>query len=658
MSAASTKVCIVCQASSSKYKCPKCAGPTCSLLCSKKHKGDVHPTKVNNVAPSSSTGDQISDHQSNQPVPSSSNEEMLPPLRQFSNSKETIVAPSVHKFEKVNRFIPMNAYDEANMLEDFEYLQFMGRRIATLGRDLVKKGWYKHSDQDGDAKNASGSAGQRDGRNKRNRFKNSSEKLSSESRNRQQYEQSIRRLKIPIMLLPDGMSARKENQSRFKVQMQELMCTVQISFPCGVSEDKRSKRSIQHHTPWNKKIADIVRSEIAKRMRNMRFTGKDAPDQVNENDGEWQTSLWEALFGISPQIPANIEGDQILTEIMSQQIVMVIPVHSEKLRNETSARFLEWWQRQVRNGMVLEGGLKFDEEKKLALEKKRNGEWAPIEGLPIVDGAIREDALDSEQSSTGLSKNIDITKQTGLISSFLLDRLQSQRESQKKKEIDLPDSTAKKQTPLYRDVKAIEKETIPTTIRQLVVLRGNETIEEVLRRLQKGYAVVEYPHIEVWNSVNLSEEMARGSVKRIELSSIDGGEQDRHDELHTTINKQGALMAKRPAESIPNDTLPKKPKMEPISPQNTTSNYRNPTTSALNILSAYASSEEEDGSDKDGDNLQDDEGDIGEEEAHSRLESQLLEHFSAGAATNGSLVDIARSLGMIRSSDQQHNSDI
>lgn len=628
MSAAISKACIVCHASSSKYKCPKCNSPTCSLICSKKHKSDLHPdTGFDGASTSSNSGIEASQSSN------TNTKELLPSLRQFSNSNETITAPNAHNFGNIDKFIPMNAYGEANLMEDFEYLQFMGRSIATLGKDLIKKGWYKESNQDGDAKNPSGST--TGGRNSRATSKNqgarsnhSSEKLSSEVRNRQQYEQSIRKLKVPIMLLPDGMSARKENQSRFKAQQQQLMCTVQVSFPCGNSEDRRSKRVIQHHIPWNRSIGEIVRSEMEKRLR---VKGKGMPDQTAENDGDQSVSAWEALFGTQREGFSEMNASSF--EDIRSGIMIAIPVHSEKLRNETSARFLEWWQRQVRNGMVLEGGLKFDEEKKLYLEKKRNGEWAPIDGL-ATEEEDREGIPNLTQAATQNSA-IESVGQSGLISSFLLNRLQSQREMQKKKEFDAVDKKTQEDTLQHPDSRNLGEEIPRMATRHLVVLQGKETIEDVLRRLTKGYAVVEYPHIEVWESAKLSQKFADGSAERVRLSHVDGEVGDEDDEATAAIEKNAA---KRPAADATHSNSSKKIKVDTGHPQKQ-------STSALVGLSAYASSDE----DSEDDAEVDDERKGISEEVKSNLESHLSEQLASEEANDGSLANIARSLGMIQS---------
>ncbi|PWN34451.1 uncharacterized protein FA14DRAFT_72596 [Meira miltonrushii] len=622
MSAAISKACIVCRASSSKYKCPKCTSPTCSLICSKKHKSDVHPDiGFAGASTSSDPGIQACS------ASITDKEELLPSLRQFSNASETITAPNANNFGNIDKFIPMNAYGEANMMEDFEYLQFMGRSIATLGKDLIKKGWYKDSDQDNDAKNPSGSQGGRNSRpsskNQGGRFNTSTEKLSSEARNRQQYEQSIRKLKVPIMLLPDGMSARKENQSRYKVQQQQLMCTVQISFPCGKAEDRRSKRVIQHHIPWNRSIEETVRSEMEKRLR-VKATGQNV-----ENDSDQSVSAWEALFGT--QREGNDEAKMSSFEDIRNQVMIVIPVHSEKLRNETSARFLEWWQRQVRNGMVLEGGLKFDEEKKLSLEKKRNGEWAPIEGLATEE--VEKEGLPELIQGATQNTSMESAEQSGLISSFLLNRLQSQRVMQKKRELEAVNSETQDDISQHHDANTPQKEISRTATRHLVVLQGKETIEDILRRLAKGYAIVEYPHIEVWESSKLSQKFADGSAERVRLSPVDGEVESGDDEATAAMEKN---VAKRSAAVTLDNDSSKKIKVDTGHPPKA-------STSALVGLSAYASSDE----DSEGDAEVDNESRDISEEAKSNFESYLLEQIASDAPNGGGLANIARSLGMI-----------
>lgn len=649
MSAAIAKACIVCQASSSKYKCPKCSGPTCSLGCSTKHKTDTHPIETSTSAIDSDRNEIKNEVES-----------FLPSLRQFSNPTENITAPPSHRFTNIDKYVPMNAYDEANMLEDFEYLQFMGQSIASLGRDLVKKGWYKPDQTNSNGGKDGGhhldhrNQNQSGGNHKHNQSSNS--KVSSEVRNRQQFESSIRRLRIPIMLLPDGMSSRKENQTRFKAQNQQLMCTIQISFPSGTSDDRRARRVIQHHVSWSdKKIGEIVKTEIVKRLRNKVNPGKKGEENYKTaSETDEQISPWQAMIGKEGPQSSSLKDENAIKAFkdLKDFITIAVPVHCDKLRNETSAKFLEWWQRQVRNGMVLEGGLKFDEEKKMELERRRNGDWGPIEGLG--EGELQEkegSAVENLQDqSTSTSAEI-----SGLISNDILSRLISQREAvlqRKKKEEEgavkavVSASNQKGGKGSTTDPSGPPVTPTTSTIRHLIVLQGDETIESLLRRIEKGYGIVEYPHFEVWQKNRLSEWFGTGKAKKVELHASETTEEleeiDDTDQLRspleTTQESPSHPVGKRALEDF-NDSAAKKVRID------TGSQANNQQSSALVGLSAYDSSDED---------VDDDEVAGGEEDetadAQSKLESEMLDHVSSQVANmekSTSLVDIAREMGMV-----------
>jgi hypothetical protein len=432
----------------------------------------------------------------------------------------------------------LNQYGEANLLEDVEYLHFVGQSVSAIGRDIVKKGWLRASTTDQQQKSDSGSTS-RPPYDRRAGTTAKTDKQPAEIRNRQQFETWLRRLRLPIMLLPDGMSARKENQSRYKGPTKQLQCTVQISFPCAPSaEDRRARRTIIHHVMWDKPLGQVVVADIAKRS-----------SLASASEKKW---LWSALIGRELNRPT----DALKFEEVRHDVTLVIPLHSDRLRNESSAKFLEWWQRQARNGLVKGDGLELDEEKRAELDRVRKGEWAPIEGLADgeIDDRIRQSAVDSRQDDPALRSTVP----SGLISSTVLERFGAQRllrkcegESTEKMEGDttmnsgLPDRSPTNKT--------------ATTRRSLLVIEGHETIEEVLGRLDKGFAIVEYPHVEVWEKATLGRLFAQGKATRVLLANTRQTQKEEGEPCQAT-------------------TMPA---------------VEAPTTSALTGLSAYASSDED-----------------------------------------------------------------
>ena len=82
------QICALCTIPA-RYKCPRCATPTCSLPCSRKHKQDTR-----------CTGER----------------------------------------EKV-QYVPMNAYGWGTMMRDYCYLEDIGRKVSEWGSEIVRGGY-------------------------------------------------------------------------------------------------------------------------------------------------------------------------------------------------------------------------------------------------------------------------------------------------------------------------------------------------------------------------------------------------------------------------------------------------------------------------------------------------------------------------------------
>ncbi|KAG9317248.1 hypothetical protein JVU11DRAFT_1441 [Chiua virens] len=82
------RICAFCT-SSARYKCPRCATPTCSLSCSHKHKQETKCTGEREKA----------------------------------------------------QYIPMNAYGWGTMMRDYCYLEDIGRKVGEWGKDIARGGY-------------------------------------------------------------------------------------------------------------------------------------------------------------------------------------------------------------------------------------------------------------------------------------------------------------------------------------------------------------------------------------------------------------------------------------------------------------------------------------------------------------------------------------
>lgn len=393
------------------------------------------------------------------------------------------------------------------------------------------------------------------------------------------------------MLLPEGMSARKENQTRWKASAKQLFITIQVSYPCTHGHTGQ-RRALLHHVAWDRSVADVVSHDFSKRVRQS--ASQSASDKER----------MEAVLGGPVHAEASLKDFRAL---LKSDACVALEIHSNKLRNESSAKFLEWWQRQVKNGLVKPGTLQLDQDKVQELKSIRRGDWDPIEGLMYEDGMLDlSQAVQAEQSvgmaarSAGQADAAE-SPATGLISASFLNSLQQSKASR------VPQQTSGQSQASGSDTK---HETQPLVRRTLVVLQGHESWEDLYRKMPTDSAMIEFPHIEVWSRAELLDRIHKGIITREYLQN------DLQES--STITSEGVV---HPPSPPPDDT--KKSASDVHAPPQKKLRTDPAESSALMGLSAYASSEEE----------EDEEG------------GALASHASP-LIPGGSLADIARAAGM------------
>ena len=162
MPIAATAVCASCQAASCKYTCPYCTATTCSLPCFRQHKATLACEQAR-VA--------------------------------FEAGATKGVGPSLLARERgdVARFVPMKDYDYNQMLDDYQFLNQVGRVVTSTGRSLSEAHMLPldHVPRPG-VRRGPASQQRRDALAKQLGFH-----------------------KLPIMLLPDGMTHRRMNRTHW-----------------------------------------------------------------------------------------------------------------------------------------------------------------------------------------------------------------------------------------------------------------------------------------------------------------------------------------------------------------------------------------------------------------------------------------------------------
>jgi HIT zinc finger len=138
--------CIICSEHVAIYTCPRCAIPTCSLPCSVTHKTSTGCSGVRDKT----------------------------------------------------KFVPINGYTYGTMMDDYVFLENMGKRVSDWGRDIVRGGYETIQSRRG--------RGGRMGRGNKPR-----DGISRKKRDMLRSQLELR--DVEIDLLPTGMERRTRNQS-------------------------------------------------------------------------------------------------------------------------------------------------------------------------------------------------------------------------------------------------------------------------------------------------------------------------------------------------------------------------------------------------------------------------------------------------------------
>lgn len=160
MASAQRSACAVCNASSSKYTCPYCQAATCSLACFGQHKAS----------------------------------EACSSARKQHEYTSKYGPPVSLLTQPVSRFVPMKEYDYNQMLEDYQFLNQVGRMVTERGRELSNGKMLAPEKPAAGPSSRHGPAAQQ---------------------RREALGKQIAFHKLPIMLVPDGMSRRKQNRSHW-----------------------------------------------------------------------------------------------------------------------------------------------------------------------------------------------------------------------------------------------------------------------------------------------------------------------------------------------------------------------------------------------------------------------------------------------------------
>ncbi|TFK55887.1 hypothetical protein OE88DRAFT_1652396 [Heliocybe sulcata] len=218
-SSAPPSVCAVCNECAPIYTCPGCSTRTCSLPCSKSHKTRTGCSGVRNKA----------------------------------------------------AYVPMNKYGLGKMMDDYVYLEEVGRKVVETGKAIARGGYNANR---GDGFRARGMRG-------RGRGRGGGKGFGRTKRDVLKMQLDFR--DIDMELLPDGMEKRKLNQSVWDFKNRTALLTIEFKFypprdplaPTTYSPDP-PVTLLAHRNDINYSLLGILQKQVTERLKGKKDKGAPA----------------------------------------------------------------------------------------------------------------------------------------------------------------------------------------------------------------------------------------------------------------------------------------------------------------------------------------------------------------------------------------------
>lgn len=267
--------CAVCRAEVAKYTCPFCAAATCSLPCFNEH-------KANSACASA---------------------------RASHERREAIGAPSsllLRGERDPSRFVPMRSYDYNQMMQDYQFLSQVGRVVSSTGRNLADARMLQEP----------------------GRPNTPARRLPAAQHRRELLSKQIGFLKLPVMLLPEGMSKRQQNKTTYDTKKKQVLYTLQCAFPCA--RPARTPVAV-HAMPGTTELGACLASALSVR---------DAADEPDRKRPRADTPSDLGALGL---VRDTSGADRLVPQ---HETLLLLRIYPLRLRNETTTRFLDWWARK------------------------------------------------------------------------------------------------------------------------------------------------------------------------------------------------------------------------------------------------------------------------------------------------------------------------
>ncbi|KAN0131405.1 hypothetical protein V8E53_010782 [Lactarius tabidus] len=332
--------CLVCSSQVAIYTCPRCATRTCSLPCSATHKTRTGCSGVRDKT----------------------------------------------------KFVPINRYTYGTMMDDYVFLEDVGRRVGECGEDIVRNGYRVLRGGRGRGPVGAGRPGRGAPEKKREMLK-----LQLELRD------------IEMELLPSGMERRKLNHSTWDPKRKVAFLTVEYNVHPSQSLDASSnEQSVQapyilltHRNDFNLSLSDLFQSRVSE----------------HKGKGRAELPAWVKTLALPhPDVPDTFTPPQFFIRapldltLGQRERYGFIKLNGEQklsllLRNKQFVEFptIEVWEEGAFQGVLLDesGTFGLQREQRPAKKRKLNAR----QGRAAIVGLLGDyGSEDSDDADTALAK--------------------------------------------------------------------------------------------------------------------------------------------------------------------------------------------------------------------------------------------------------------
>ncbi|KAI0268361.1 hypothetical protein BC834DRAFT_821582 [Gloeopeniophorella convolvens] len=324
--------CTVCLSHDSIYTCPRCAVRTCSLPCSTEHKTRTGCSGIRDKA----------------------------------------------------KFVPMNRYSYGTMVDDYVFLEEMGRKVGEWGQDIVRGGF--------EATQSGRGRGRGSGMGRRGPTRGSAQKAK-----RDVLKLQLELRDIEVEQLPSGMERRGLNQSTWDMKRKTALLTVEyiIHPPPGYSpsDAQKSYRILTHRNDFNLPLLNLFQSHMSGLTKGKRGAGvpawakslalpePDSPDAFTPPHFFIRAPL-DMSSGRREQFGyAELDGEQKFSTLLKHKQFVEFPT-------------IEVWEEDAFRGILVEasGGIGLREGPRPAKRRKLD----PSKGREAITGLLGDYGSEDE----------------------------------------------------------------------------------------------------------------------------------------------------------------------------------------------------------------------------------------------------------------------